>query len=149
MTLKEKIDQDIKTAMKAREMDKLDALRAVKAAVLLAETDKGSTGHLNDEQELKLLQKQIKQRKEAAQIYLDKNRNDLADIELKQAAWIEAYLPEMLDEEKLKKEIQSLILELGINDAKDFGKIMGAASRKFAGKADNKMVSEIIRQLLA
>lgn len=146
--LKEKIDNDIREAMKARDKDKLDALRAVKSAVLLAETEKGSSGILNEEQELKLLQKLIKQRKEAAEIYQGQNRPDLAKVEITQSAHIEAYLPKMMDEGTLRIEIQAIINELGITDPKDFGKIMGAVSRKFAGKADNKMMADIIRQIL-
>jgi uncharacterized protein len=146
--LKEKIDNDIREAMKARDKDKLDALRAVKSAVLLAETEKGSSGILNEEQELKLLQKLIKQRKEAAEIYQGQNRPDLAQVEITQSAHIEAYLPKMMDEGTLRIEIQAIINELGITDPKDFGKIMGAVSRKFAGKADNKMMADIIRQIL-
>lgn len=149
MNLKEKIDQDIKVAMKAREKDKLEALRAVKAAVLLAETEKGSTGQLSPDQELKLLQKLLKQRKEAAEIYISQNRQDLADVELSQAGFIEVYLPRMMNEQELKVEIQSIIIELGVTDQKDFGKVMGMASRKFAGKADNKIISDMIRQLLS
>ncbi len=149
MNLKDKIDQDIKLAMKAREKDKLDALRAVKAAVLLAATEKGSSGQLSPDQELKILQKLIKQRKEAADIYLSQNRKDLAEIELIQAEWIEVYLPKMMSEEELKIEIRSIISELEVADIKDLGKVMGVASRKFAGKADNKLVSEIVRQLLS
>lgn len=148
MSLKEKIDQDIKMAMKAREKDRLDALRAVKAAVLLAETEKGSTGHLTPDQELKLLQKLIKQRKEAADIYITQSRQDLADVELSQAVFIEGYLPAMMSEQEIKEGIKAIITELGVTDSKDFGRVMGMASRKFAGKVDNKMVSDIIRQLL-
>jgi len=146
--LKAKIDNDIREAMKARKKEKLEALRAVKASILLAETEKGSSGTLNQEQELKLLQKLIKQRKEAADIYLGQNRNDLAEVEIIQATFIEAYLPKMMDEDNLRNEIQTIISELGATDPKDFGKIMGAASRKFAGKADNKMMADIIRQIL-
>ena len=149
MTLKEKIDADIKTAMKAREAEKLDALRAIKAAILNAQTEKGSTGEINNEQELKLLQKLLKQRKEAASIFLQQNRNDLADVELKQASFIEEYLPKMMDEETLKNEISAILQEMQITDPKDFGRVMGAASKKFAGQADNKMISDIIKNLLS
>jgi uncharacterized protein len=149
MTLKEKIDIDIKTAMKARETVRLDALRAIKAAILNAQTEKGSTGEINSEQELKILQKLLKQRKEAATIFIQQNRNDLADVELEQATFIENYLPKMMDEETLKKEISTIINELGISDPKDFGRVMGAASKKFAGQADNKMISDIVKQLLS
>lgn len=148
MSLKEQIDNDIKIAMKAREMEKLEALRSVKASILLAETEKGSSGKLTPEQELKILQKLIKQRKEAAQIFTEKNRNDLASTELLQAGYIEFYLPEMLSAEQLKSEIQALIRELGITEVKDFGKVMGAATKKFAGKADNSVISSVIRELL-
>ncbi len=148
MSLKERIDVDIRLAMKAREKEKLEALKSIKAAVLIAETEKGNTGSLNDEQELKLLQKLIKQRKEAADIYIAQNRKDLADVELFQSACIEKYLPQLMDEDALRAEIQQIINNLGVSDPKDFGKVMGVASKQFSGKADNKMVSEIIRTLL-
>jgi len=148
MSLKERIDIDIKEAMKAREKERLEALRAVKAAVLLGETEKGSTGHLNEDQELKLLQRLIKQRKESAGIYIAQNRQDLADVELNQMKYIEMYLPQMIDENTLIVEIQKIISELNISDPKDFGRVMGAASRKFAGKADNSMIADVIRKLL-
>jgi uncharacterized protein len=149
MSLREKIDQAIRDAMKSREKDKLDAFRAIKAAVLLAETEKGSSGQLTDDQELKIIQKLIKQRKEAAEIYSAQNRQDLADIELLQSGFIEDYLPAMMDEFALTDEIKKIIANLGVTDPKDFGKVMGTASKLFAGKADNKMISDIIRKLLS
>jgi len=149
MNLREKIDLDIRDAMKAREKEKLDALRAVKAAVLLAATEKGASKELSDEQELKIIQKLVKQRKESAEIYIAQQRQDLADVELIQAKFIEVYLPDMIDEATLAEEIKKIIDNLGITDPKDFGKVMGAASKMFAGKADNKMISDIIRKHLA
>lgn len=149
MNLKQRIDQDIRDAMKAREKEKLEALRAVKAAVLLAETEKGSPGQLTEDQELKLIQKLLKQRKEAADIYIAQTRQDLADIELIQAGFIQEYLPAMMDESTLTEKIKKIISQLGVTDPKDFGKVMGTASKMFAGKADNKMISDIIRKILS
>lgn len=148
MSLKDKIDTAIREAMKAREKEKLEALRAVKAAILVGETEKGSSGQLNADQELKLLQKLIKQRRESAAIYSDKGRQDLADVEIQQLSVIETFLPAMMDSESLTAEIKSILLENQINDPKDFGKAMGIASKMFAGKADNKMIADILRSIL-
>lgn len=148
MNLLEKIDNDIKLAMKAREKDKLDALRAVKAAILLAKTEKGSSGEINADQELKILQKLIKQRKESADIFKAQNREDLAEVELTQLGFIEVYLPKMMSEEEITQILKSIIDQNQISDPKDFGKAMGLASKQLSGKADNKLISETLRKLL-
>lgn len=148
MSLQEKIDKDIIVAMKARNNQQLDALRAVKAAILLAKTEKGSTGSINQDQELKILQKLIKQRKEAADIYKSQNREDLYIVEIQQAEIIENYLPKMLNEEEITVILKTIIQENSISDVKDFGKAMGLASKQLAGKADNKLVSEILKKLI-
>jgi hypothetical protein len=148
MSLTEKINEDIKKAMLAREKDKLEALRAVKSALLLAMTSEGG-GEVNDETEIKLLQKLVKQRRETATIYAGQNRPDLAEVENFQAEIISAYLPAQLGEEELKPLISEIISETGATGIKDMGKVMAAASAKFAGKADNKTISNIVKQILS
>lgn len=148
MSLEEKINADIKTAMLAKEKDKLEALRAIKSAVLLAKTDKGSTGDISSDVELKMLQKMVKQRKEAADIYVQQNRQELADVELFQASVIEAYLPAQMSEAEIKSVIAKIIADSGAASAKDMGKVMGAASKELAGKADGKLISQIVKEML-
>jgi len=145
MSLTEKINADIKTAMLAKEKEKLEALRGVKAALLLAQS---STEPVTDENEIKLLQKLVKQRREAAEIYKTQNRIDLAESELFQANIIQQYLPAQMGEEEIKKIIQQAISQTGASSIKDMGKVMGIASKELAGKADNKMVSEMVKKLL-
>lgn len=147
MTLEEKINADIKAAMLAKEKDKLEALRAVKSAILLAKTEKGNDA-IAEEAEIKLLQKLVKQRKETAEIYKSQNRQDLADIELLQASIIEKYLPEQMDTAQLQQIIKDIIQQCGATSIKDMGKVMGLASKQLAGKADNKTISEIVKDLL-
>jgi len=146
MALIDSINNDIKAAMLAKDKDKLEALRAVKAALLIANT---SGGTVNEEDEIKLLQKLVKQRKESADIYIQNNRKDLADIELKQLSYIEPYLPKQMGAEELKNEIKTIIAEINATSIKDMGKVMGIASNKLAGKADNKNISDIVKELLA
>lgn len=148
MSLFDQINEDLKKAMLSKEKDKLEALRAIKAALLLAKTQEGSGGEISDDAGLKLLQKLVKQRKESAEIYNSKERKDLADIELQQASYIEAYLPKQMDIEELKDILKQIISETGATSVKDLGKVMGAASKQLAGKADNKTISEILRQYL-
>jgi len=148
MSLEEKINADIKAAMLAKEREKLEALRAVKAAVLLMNTEKGASGEVSETDELKALQRLVKQRKEAAEVYTQQGRQDLADSELFQASVIEKYLPKQMDEAELKAVIQNIIQQTGASSAKDMGKVMGVASRELAGKADNKLVSAIVKELL-
>lgn len=148
MSLIDQIDNDIKLAMKARDKDKLDALRAVKAAILLAKTEKGSSGEINAEQELKILQKLIKQRKESAEIFKSQNREDLAEIEQIQLEFIEVYLPQMMSEDEITQILKSILEQNQIVDPKDFGKAMGLASKQLSGKADNKLISDVLRKLL-
>lgn len=147
MNLEEKINADIKAAMLAKEKDKLEALRAVKSAILLAKTEKGNEA-IAEEAEIKLLQKLVKQRKETAEIYKTQNRQDLADVELLQASFIEKYLPEQIDVTQLQEIIKNIIQQCGANSVKDMGKVMGLASKQLAGKADNKAISEIVKELL-
>ncbi len=148
MPLVDTINAAIKTAMLAREKDKLEALRAVKAAILVAQTEKGATGELTQEAETKLLQRLIKQRTEAAEIYTTQNRADLADAELFQSQVISNYLPAQLSEEELIAALQPIIAASQITSSKDAGKVMGIASKQLAGKADNKRIMEILKKLL-
>lgn len=148
MTLAEKINADIKTAMLAKDKDTLEALRAVKSAILLAQTEKGAQEQLTAEAEIKLLQKLVKQRRESAEIYTAQGREDLAKVEVLQADAIERYLPAQMSREELTTVIQDIITKVGAAGPQDMGKVMGAASKELAGKADNKIVSEIVRMLL-
>lgn len=146
MTLEELINADIKAAMLAKEAAKLEALRAVKSAILLLKT---SPEGLTSESEMKALNKMVKQRKETAEVYTTQNRKDLADIELAQAAVIENYLPKQMSEEELRSDISKILSNLGASSPSDLGKVMGVASKQFAGKADGKIVSAIVKELLS
>ena len=147
MTLEERINADIKAAMLAKERKKLDALRAVKSAILLLKTN-GSGDAISEEAEIACLQKLVKQRKESAELYKQQNRMDLYEDEAFQQAVIEAYLPEQMSEEEIRTELQKIISETGASSMKDMGKVMGAAQKAFAGRADNKVVSTIVKELL-
>lgn len=147
MTLEERINADIKAAMLAKERKKLDALRAVKSAILLLKTN-GSGDAISEEAEIACLQKLVKQRKESAELYKQQNRMDLYEDEAFQQAVIEAYLPEQMSEEEIRTELQKIISETGASSVKDMGKVMGAAQKAFAGRADNKVVSAIVKELL-
>ncbi len=147
MTLTDKINEDIKKAMLAREKDKLEALRAVKSALLLAMTSEGG-GEITEDTEIKLLQKLVKQRRESALIYEGQNRADLADAEKFQADIISNYLPSQLSPDELKSVIKKIIEETGAVGIKDMGKVMASASQQLAGKADNKTISILVKELL-
>lgn len=147
MTLEERINADIKAAMLAKERRKLDALRAIKSAILLLKTN-GSGDAISQEAEIACLQKLVKQRKESAELYKQQNRMDLYEDEAFQQAVIEAYLPEQMSEEEIRTELQKIISETGASSVKDMGKVMGAAQKAFAGRADNKVVSTIVKELL-
>ena len=149
MSLQEKIDADIKAAMLAREKDKLNALRAIKSAILLELTKGGGEEGVSDEVGMKLLQKLHKQRAEAAAIYHQQGRADLASEEEVQAKVIEAYLPARMSEAELKSGIQALIAELGVSGMAAMGRVMGEANKRFAGKADGSAVAAIVKQILA
>ncbi len=146
MALEEKINSDIKTAMLAKDAARLDALRAVKSAILLLKT---SAEGYSDDTELKALQKMVKQRKETADIYKTQSRADLADVELFQANVIESYLPKQMSEEDVKAEIVKIIASVGATSSADMGKVMGVASKQLAGKADGKIISVIVKELLS
>lgn len=149
MSLEDKIIQDIKNAMLAKEKEKLEALRAVKAAILLEKTNKGSSGAgLSEQTEIQILKKLVKQRKESATIYTDKGRDELAQTELFQAEIIESYLPEQLSEAEVESIINKVIEETGATSLKDMGKVMGLATKQLAGKADNSMVAAMVKKIL-
>ena len=146
MNIEEKINAAIKSAMLARNAGRLDALRAIKSAVLLLKT---SSEGLSEESAAKAMQKEVKKRRETAEIYKQQNRNDLSDVELFQANVIEEYLPQQIGESELRTSIEILIAELGATSPADMGNVMGAASKKYAGQADGKMVSSIVKELLS
>ena len=149
MTLEERINEDIKRAMLAREKEKLNALRAIKSAILLAKTSKGASDTLNEEAEIKLLKQLVKQRQDSAAIYKEQNRDDLYQEEKAQLDVIAAYLPQMMSEEEIEATLKQIIADNGFAGMKDMGKVMGMATKAFAGKADNKTVSDIVKRLLA
>lgn len=150
MSLEEKINNDIKVAMLAKDRDKLEALRAIKAALLLIKTGKDTaTTEVPQELELQTLQKLIKQRKEAAEMYKNQNRLDLYDVEIFQVGIIEKYLPEQLTNDEIENIVKNTIIETSASGIKDLGKVMGLASKKMTGKADNKVVAEIVKKLLS
>lgn len=150
MSLEKKINEDLKQAMLAKDQRKLSALRSIKSALLIEKTNKDQTGgEIPESVELKLLQKQVKQRKESAETYEQQGRQDLADEERYQASIIEKYLPAQMDDEQLEKEVKAIIEELGANSMQDMGKVMGTATKRLAGKADNKKISEMVKSLLS
>ncbi len=149
MSLKEKIEEDIKKAMLARDKDKLRALRSIKSMILLAETEKGKGGVLAPETEMKILQKAVKQREESIALYRDQGREDLAAAEQQEVEVISAYLPEQMPEEEVRAEIEKIIKQTGAQSMKDMGKVMGLATKDLAGKVDNKTIAEIVKKLLA
>jgi len=149
MSLEERINQDIKAAMMAKDKVRLEALRAVKSAILLAKTDGEHKDSLSADVEMKILQKQVKQRKDAAEQYIQAGRKELADKELAEASVIEEYLPKMLSADELKAELQKIIAELGAKTPSDMGKVMGVASKALAGKAEGKAIADMVKHLLA
>jgi uncharacterized protein YqeY len=148
MSLKQQIDGDIKKAMLAKNKEELEALRSIKSMILLAETEKGTVSDISGDVENKLLMKAAKQRKESADIFQQQNRSDLAERELFQLEVISRYLPKQLSADDLTAEIKKLIEEVGAKGPQDMGKVMGVATKKFAGMADGKMISEIVKKLL-
>ena len=149
MALFDQISEDIKKAMLARDKVKLEALRGVKKEFIEAKTAKNSDGELSDDAALKILQKMVKQRKESAAIFTEQNRPELAENELAEAAVIEAYLPKQMSDEELTAAVKAIIAEVGATSAKELGKVMGVASKKLAGKAEGRAISEKVKSLLA
>jgi len=147
MSLFDKISDDLKAAMLARQKDRLESLRAIKTALLLAKTESGSH-ELTPDQELKILQKLVKQRRESAEIYKTQNRPELYDTEIKEAAIIEAYLPKQMSEAELIPVLKEIISRVGATGPGDMGKVMGMASKELSGKADGKMIADKVKALL-
>lgn len=148
MSLKTQIDEAIKTAMKAKDQDGLRALRAIKSLILLAETAEGKSGDLSTDEEMKLLTKAAKQRKDSADIYKQQGREDLLKKEMDELAIIEQFLPKALSDDELKAKLQEIVARVGATSAKDMGKVMGVASKELAGLADGKKISETVKSLL-
>ncbi|MDG1715794.1 GatB/YqeY domain-containing protein [Lacinutrix sp.] len=149
MSLTTNIMTALKEAMKSKNTVALTALRAVKSAILLAQTETGAKQELTEEQELKILQKQVKQRKDSAAIFLEQGREDLAAPELAEAEVISKFLPEALSEEEITKVVEDVIAKVGADGMKDMGKVMGMVSGKLAGKADGKTISSIVKSKLS
>jgi len=149
MSLQQDIMTAMKVAMKEKNTTALTALRAVKSAILLAQTESGASDELTQEQELKILQKQVKQRKDSATIFLAQGRKDLAEPELAEAEVISQFLPEAISEEEIAKVVMEAIQKVGAEGMKDMGKVMGIVSKELAGKADGKTISNIVKEKLS
>ncbi len=148
MTLKQQIDADIKQAMLARNQDKLRALRAVKSMILIEETKEGAKGDLTPDEEMKVLTKAVKQRKDSADIYRQQNRPDLLAVEEGEIAVIGQYLPSQLSADELRAKLQAIMARLGASAPSDLGRVMGVASKELAGAADGKAISAMVKGLL-
>ncbi len=149
MGLEQKIMNELKAAMLAKDEAALRSLRAIKAAILLAKTSEGASGELKEEDETKLLQKLVKQRKDSLEIFQQQQRTDLAQKEQEEIAIIEKFLPAQLSPEEIRGEVQKIISETGASSPADMGKVMGAATKQLAGKADGKTISTIVKELLS
>lgn len=143
------IDQEIKQAMLAKDQVKLRGLRAIKAAILLAKTEKGHTEELNEDAEIKILQKLVKQRKESADIYKSQNREDLYQVEQEEIDVISQFLPKQMERAEVEAVIAKIIAETGASSIKEMGKVMGIANKELAGKAEGKLIGEIVKSQLA
>jgi len=148
MSLQKQIMEELKMAMKSKDAVALQALRAVKSAFLLAKTETGAGDDLTEDQEMKIIQKQVKQRKDSAAIFIDQGRQDLADPELAEIAVLEKFLPEALSEDAIEKVVLDTIAKTGAAGMKDMGKVMGMVSKQLAGQADGKTISGIVRKNL-
>ena len=149
MNLFDKVSEDIKNAMLAKDKLRLEALRGVKKEFLEAKTAKGGDGELTDDAATKIIQKMVKQRKDSASIYTEQNRPELAEKEIAEVAVLEAYLPKQFTPEELEAELKAIIAETGASSAQDMGKVMGVASKKLAGKAEGRLISEAVKRLLS
>jgi len=147
--LEQEINQEIKAAMLSKNEARLRGLRAIKAALLLAKTEKGASEEITEDTEIKVLQKLAKQRRESAEIYKTQNRDDLYTIEIEELDVIEGFLPKQLSTDEVQAKIKAIIESSGASSIKDMGKVMGLANKQLAGKADGKMISEIVKQLLS
>lgn len=148
MNLFDRISEDIKTAMKARDKVRLEALRGVKKEFLEAKTAPGANGELSDETATKIMTKMVKQRKESARIYTENSRTELAEGELAEAAVIEEYLPKQLSAQEVEAELKVIVAEVGATGPKDMGKVMGRATKQLAGRAEGRLISETVKQIL-
>ena len=148
MSLEKQLMDQMKMAMKSKDTMALQALRSVKSAILLAKTENGAGSDLTDDQEMKILQKQVKQRKDSAAIFIDQGRQDLAEPELAEAAVIAQFLPEALSEEAIEEVVLATIAKLGAQGMKDMGKVMGVVSKELAGQADGKTISTLVKKNL-
>ena len=148
MSIQNLISEEIKKAMLAREVDKLAALRSVKAAILL-EASKDGSSEVSDDITLKIIIKLVKQRKDSAQIYKEQNRHDLESDELKQLEYLELYLPEQLSKDKIEIIITKIIVDINASSMKDMGRVMGLASKELGGKADGKLIAQIVKEKLS
>ena len=149
MSLEQKIMGEMKEAMKSKNEATLRALRAIKAEIIKAKTEPGAHGEINEEKEVSMLQKMMKQRRDSLEIYQQQSRTDLAQKEQEEMAVIEKFLPQQLSGEELKSELQQIITETGASSAADMGKVMGVATKKLAGRADGKAISATVKELLA
>lgn len=149
MSLQTKITEALKEAMKAKDTVALESLRAIKSAILLANTEAGAMGELSEADEVKLLQRLVKQRKESASLYEQQKRQDLASIEIAQAEVISKFLPKQLSETEIEKVISEIIAKTGASGMKDMGKVMGEATKELSGKADGKLISSIVKKMLS
>ncbi len=149
MNLEQKIMADLKTAMLAKDEKTVRSLRAIKAAIILAKTSEGAGGEIKEEEEVKLLQKLVKQRKDSLEIYQQQNRPDLAQKEQEEIEVIEKFLPKQISGEELRAIIATIIAETGASSPADMGKVMGAATKQLAGKAEGKAISTLVKELLA
>lgn len=149
MGLEKQIQTDMMAAMKAHETVRLAALRGIKAAILLAKTSEGGNGEISDADIVKIIQKLVKQRKESAEIYSSQNRPELAENEIAEAQAMEVYLPKQLSEAEVEEILKGIIAETGASKPSDMGKVMGTATKRLAGQADGKMISAIVKRLLA
>lgn len=149
MSLKTTVEQGIKEAMLSKDKDRLRALRAIKSLILLAETEKGAKEELAEDSEMKLLTKAAKQRRDSIEIFETQGRDDLAATEKSELAIIEEFLPKQLSEEEVENEVKAIIATVGATGPQDIGKVMGAATKKLAGKADGKIISVLAKKLLS
>ena len=149
MSIYEQVENDIKAAMLAKEKEKLEALRAIKAAFLLAKTEKGAAETLSEDTELKVIQKLVKQRKESAELYRNGGRNELADSEMFQAEVISQYLPAQMSEAEIEAEVRKIVEAVGAKGPQDMGKVMGTANKQLSGKAESRVIAQTVKEILA
>ena len=149
MALEQEVMQKMKEAMKAKDTVALASLRSIKSEILKAKTASSNKEDMSEEEELKLVQKLVKQRKDSADLYLEQDRKDLADAELAEAKVIEQFLPAQLSEEDIGKKVEAIRAETGADSMKDMGKVMGLATQRLAGKADGKTISKIVKEKLS